>query len=100
MGILFVVWPILAFVGYVVGALWIGLWLQGRRGPTNDPAARPYGAMLLGLLITFVLGFVPLFTFVVSLFGMGAVLLATWRTLRAPPSPAFVSLSRPAPLAS
>jgi hypothetical protein len=29
-----------------------------------------------------VLGFVPLFTAVISLFGLGAVVLAGWRTLR------------------
>jgi hypothetical protein len=99
-GLLIVVWPMAAFAGYIVGALWIGLWLQGRRAPAVQQAARPYGAMVIGLLITFVLGFVPLFTFIVSFFGMGAVLLATWRTLRGGASRLAVPRPQPEPVAS
>lgn len=97
-GLLIVVWPMLAFAGYIVGALWIGLWLQARRAPAEQ-SGRPYGAIVIGLLITFVLGFVPLFTFVVSFFGMGAVLLATWRTVRRAPSRLTASRAQPAPVA-
>lgn len=97
-GLLIVIWPMFAFAGYIVGALWIGLWLQGRRGAAIEQLGRPYGAMVIGLLITFVLGFVPLFTFVVSFFGMGAVLLA-WRTLRGGASRLTAPRAQPAPVA-
>lgn len=99
LGVLIVVWPMFAFGGYIVGALWIGLWLQRRRS-TVEQAGRPYGALAIGLLITFVLGFVPLFTFVVSFFGMGAVLLATSRTLRGGASRLPAPRAQPAPVAS
>jgi hypothetical protein len=98
-GLLIIIWPMFAFAGYIVGALWIGLWLQGRRAAPIEQPGRPYGAMVIGLLITFVLGFVPLFTFVVSFFGMGAVLLATWRTLRGGASRLTAPRAQPAPVA-
>ena len=80
-GLLIVVWPLLAFVGYVVAAIWIGEWLLNRREGAT-PAERPYAAAVIGLLITFVIGFVPLAGAIVSIFGFGAVVLAAWRTLR------------------
>ena len=43
LGLLIVVWPLVAFVGYVVAAIWLGEWLLGRRdgAVTSD---RPYAA--------------------------------------------------------
>jgi hypothetical protein len=76
------VWPTVAFIGYLVAAIWLGEWVLRRGNPQAQPAARPYGAAVVGLLIAFVLGFVPLVTFVISFFGLGAVVLAAWRTLR------------------
>jgi hypothetical protein len=80
-GLLIVVWPLMAFVGYIVAAIWIGEWLLNRREGAV-PAERPYAAAVVGLLITFVIGFVPLAGAIVSIFGFGAVVLAIWRTLR------------------
>jgi hypothetical protein len=80
LGILFVVWPLTAFVGYLVAAIWIGEWLLGRGN--RAPAERPYGAAAIGVLVAFLLGFIPLVTAVISIFGLGAVVLAAWRTLR------------------
>ena len=57
---------------------------------TPVEAERPYFAAVIGLLITFVLGFVPLFTAVISFFGLGAVVLAAWRTLRGGGAPQLV----------
>ena len=85
-GLLMVVWPMVAFVGYIVAAIWIGEWLLNRREGAV-PAERPYAAATVGLLVAFVIGLVPLVTAIVSIFGIGAVVLAAWRTLRSPGAP-------------
>lgn len=46
-GLLVVLWPALAFIGYIVAAIWPGEWLLGRRNPEATPADRPYGAVFL-----------------------------------------------------
>ena len=97
-GLLIVVWPLVAFVGYVVGAIWLGEWLLGRRDGAV-PAERPYAAATVGLLVAFVLGLVPLVTAALSIFGVGAVVLAAWRTLRRVPA-AAQPLAHPAPAAA
>jgi len=80
-GLLVVIWPAVAFIGYVVAAIWLGEWLLNRRADATPPD-RPYGAAVVGLLVAFVIGFVPLATAILSIFGLGAVVLAAWRTLR------------------
>lgn len=81
LGLLFVIWPAVAFVGYVVAAIWLGQFLLYRRADAVVPD-RPYAAAVVGLLVAFVIGLVPLVTAVVSIFGLGAVVLAAVRTLR------------------
>jgi hypothetical protein len=89
-----------AFVGYIVGALWIGEWIEGRRRPPEAPLPdRPYSAMLIGLAVALLLGFVPLVTAIISLFGLGAVTLVMWRTLRGRRTPAPQLRREAAPLA-
>ena len=97
-GLLVVVWPAVAFIGYVVAAIWLGEWILRQRSGST-PAERPYTAALLGLLIAFVIGFVPLVTAILSIFGLGAVVLASWRTLRGPGTPRQVVQTQPAPAA-
>jgi len=80
-GLLVVIWPAVAFIGYVVAAIWLGQWLLGRREGAVRPE-RPYGAAIVGLLVAFVIGLIPVATAVLSIFGLGAVVLAAWRTLR------------------
>lgn len=80
LGLLLVLWPITAFIGYMVAAIWLGEWLLGRSN--RAPAERPYMAAIVGLAVAFVLGFIPLISAVISIFGLGAVVLAAWRTLR------------------
>jgi hypothetical protein len=80
-GLLVVVWPAVAFIGYIVAAIWLGEWLLGRRDGAVR-AERPYAAATVGLLVAFVIGLVPLVTAILSIFGLGAVVLAAWRTLR------------------
>ena len=97
-GLLVVIWPAVAFVGYVVAAIWLGEWLLSRRDGATVPN-RPYGAAVLGLLIAFVIGFVPLATAILSIFGLGAVVLAAWRTLRrSGSSPQPLLRAQPAPI--
>ena len=84
LGLLIVVWPLVAFVGYVVAAIWLGEWLVERRDGAVA-AERPYAAATVGLLVAFVIGLVPLVSAVLSIFGLGAVVLAAWRTLRGTP---------------
>jgi hypothetical protein len=89
-GLLLVVWPLIAFIGYIVAAIWLGEWLLGRREGAIRPE-RPYAAAALGLTVAFVVGLVPLVSAVLSIFGLGAVVLAAWRTLFSGGRPAPVS---------
>jgi hypothetical protein len=83
-GLLLVIWPAAAFIGYIVAAIWLGEWLLGRRDGAVRPE-RPYAAATIGLLAAFVLGLIPIVTAVLSILGLGAVVLAAWRTLRGTP---------------
>jgi hypothetical protein len=89
-GLLLVIWPAAAFIGYVVAAIWLGQWLLGRREGTAA-AERPYAAATVGLLAAFVIGLIPIATAILSLFGLGAVVVAAWRTMRG------TGLTRPLP---
>ena len=84
-GILIALWPLVAFVGYLVAGIWIGDWVLQQRRPAVS-RERPYLAAVIGLLILQALSLVPVLGIVsalVSLFGFGAVVLLAWRTLRA-----------------
>lgn len=81
-GLLVVLWPAVAFIGYIVAAIWLGEWLLGRRSHGASPAERPYAAATLGLIVGFVIGLVPFAAAIQSILGLGAVVLASWRTLR------------------
>jgi hypothetical protein len=81
-GLLVVLWPAVAFIGYIVAAIWLGEWLLGRRSPEAELATRPYAAAAIGLGVGFVIGLVPFVTAILSILGLGAVVLASWRTLR------------------
>ena len=81
-GLLVVVWPAVAYLGYLVAGIFIGDWLLVRvRG--GQPAERPYAAAVVGLIVLQVIGLVPLVGAIASLFGFGAVVLLAWRTFRA-----------------
>jgi hypothetical protein len=97
LGLLVVVWPAVAFIGYIVAAIWLGEWLLERRAGST-PAERPYAAVTVGLLVAFVIGLIPIVTAVLSILGLGAVVLAGWRTLRGdrPPRVALEAHAQPA----
>lgn len=82
LGALLVVWPALAFVGYLVAAVLVGEWALSLGSGASPVAERPYRATIVGLVVLFVAGFIPLVTAIASLFGLGGVLLAGWRTLQ------------------
>jgi hypothetical protein len=82
--LLLFVWPALAFIGYLVAAIWIGEWLLGRSNP-GVVRDRPYSAAVVGVIVAGILGFIPVITFIISLFGLGAVILAGWRVFRGGP---------------
>ena len=80
-GLLVVVWPAVALIGYLVAGIFIGEWVLERlRGPQRTE--RPYLAAVVGVLILQVIGFIPLVGAIASLFGFGAVVLLAWRTFR------------------
>jgi hypothetical protein len=111
LAILLGLWPLAAFVGYVVTGIWIGDWLLHRA--VGDPARRPYAEATIGVLILAILSAIPVLgvvSAIASLFGFGAVLLLVWRTLRGtsaiggaaapPPQPATPTAATPAAPAS
>jgi hypothetical protein len=88
LGILLGVWPLLAYVGYLVAGIWIGEWLLTRT-TTPRTRERPYLAAVIGLLLLQLTSVVPVLSIisaVASLFGFGAVLVLIWRTLTARPA--------------
>lgn len=99
-GIAFGLWPLAAFIGYLVAGIAIGDWMVGRLSP-GVIRERPYLAAVVGLLVLEVAGIVPLVSAVATLFGYGAVLLLAWRTVRSQPtgSPTVVSRTVVAPSA-
>jgi hypothetical protein len=79
--LLLVVWPAVAFIGYLVAATWIGTVVLERTRGTYD-AERPYAAALVGVVVLWILSFIPPVTAIISLIGFGAVLLLAWEVLR------------------
>jgi hypothetical protein len=95
--------PLLAFVGYLIAGIWLGEWVL-RQTTRERVRERPYLAAFVGVLILEALALVPIFTIltmIASLFGFGAVLLLSWRTLRShSASQPTVAGAMPAPAAS
>ena len=83
---LFLLLPAMAFLAWIVAAIWIGDWIvPGLRGAAEPD--RPYLASVLGVIVLACGGMLPFVTAIATLFGFGALLLAAWRMLRheAPP---------------
>lgn len=82
LGALLFVLPVLAFIGWIVAAIWIGDWIINRSpGPR---AERPYAAAVAGVIVLALLGIVPFVSAIATLFGYGALLVMAWRILRPP----------------
>lgn len=83
LAILLMVWPAVAYVGYLVAGIWIGEWILRQSDPART-TQRPYFAALVGLVVLQIVSLLPLVAPIASLFGLGAVLLLAWRTFRQP----------------
>jgi hypothetical protein len=95
-GILVFLMPTVAFVGYLVAAIWIGDFILARTSP-GVVRERPYLAAVIGLVVMAIATAVPFLSAIASLFGFGAVILLSWRTFRAGSS-AAAAATRPAPV--
>ena len=94
LALLLIVWPVLAFLGWLVGATWIGDWILRTAG-RDRPERRPYLAVTIGLVVATLASLIPLVGAVISLFGTGAVALAGWRMLRTPETPPVAPVLAP-----
>jgi hypothetical protein len=100
LGVLFGLWPLVAYVGYLVAGIWFGDWLLTRSEATRD-RERPYLAAAIGLVLLQLTGLVPvvgIVTAIASLIGFGAVLVVAWRVLTSG-RPGTQPVAAPAPLA-
>jgi hypothetical protein len=95
LGILLALWPLAAFLGYLVAAIALGEWILRKmgRGVEGD---RPYAGAVIGVLVLQVLAIVPILSSIVAFVGFGAVLLLAWRTLRSSAVPRTETI-RPTP---
>lgn len=82
LGILLFLWPLTAFLGYLVAAIWIGDWLLARMTP-GVTRERPYAAAVVGVVVLEVSAVFPPLLMIAVFMGYGAVLLLAWRTFRA-----------------
>jgi hypothetical protein len=96
-GILLGLFPLVAFVGYLFAAIWIGDWVV-RRMTSGAPSGRPFLGAAVGVVILQVVGFVPILNLlvaIVSLLGVGAVIRLAFTALRGR-SISFATAPRPA----
>jgi hypothetical protein len=100
--LLFQVWPLAAFAGYLVAGIWLGEWILRRTSPERT-RERPYLASVIGLLILGLVGLLPILGIVsaiASLVGFGAVIVLGFRTLRGVARQPRVAGPMPAPMSS
>jgi hypothetical protein len=83
---LFGVLPVLAFLAWIVAAIWIGDWIVARASGQREPG-RPYRAAVVGVIVLSFASMLPFVSAIATLFGMGGLLLAAWHVLR-PEQPA------------
>lgn len=81
LAVLFVLLPAMAFLAWLVAAIWIGDWIVARSRGEAEPD-RPYVAAVIGVIVLAVAAILPFVSAIATLFGFGALILAGWRTLR------------------
>ncbi len=81
LGLLLGLWPLTAFIGYLVTGIFIGDWILNRVNG-EVPAERPYLAAVVGMIVLEVMGIIPPIAALATLFGFGGVILMAWRTWR------------------
>lgn len=97
LSILWGILPVVGMLGFLVIGIWIGEWILTRAEPGRT-RERPYLAAVLGLVVMFVLSIIPFISGLVTLFGVGAVLLLAWRTFRGPVEPRVATRAAPVPM--
>jgi hypothetical protein len=80
-GLLLVLWPIAAFLGWVVVSVWIGELIVNRLSP-EVRREKPYFAAVVGAVVLDVCAIFPPAVMLATIFGYGAVLLLAWRAFR------------------
>ena len=91
--------PVLAFVGWLVAAIWVGDWMLAR-GHASREARHPYRVAVLGVVVLAVASLVPFVSTVATMFGFGALLLVAWDIVRpAPVTPEPIGPMQMAPSA-
>ncbi len=73
--------PALAFIGWLVAAIWVGNWLLARGGAARE-VRHPYRAAVLGVVVLAAASILPLVSGVATVFGLGAMLLAGWDAVK------------------
>jgi hypothetical protein len=73
--------PMLAFVGWLVAAIWVGDWVLLRSGRLPE-SGHPYKAAILGVVVLSLASILPLVSGVATVFGLGAILLAGWDAVK------------------
>ena len=96
LGALLVVLPALAFLGWIVAAIWVGDWILVRTRGSSEPG-QPYAAALVGVVVLAFVGILPFVSGIATLFGFGALLLMGWRILRPPTTGMAVGSGSPQP---
>jgi hypothetical protein len=89
--------PVVGMLGFLISAIWIGDWIVASLLPGRTHE-RPYLAAVLGVLVMLVLSVVPFLSGLVTLFGVGALVILGWRTFRGPISPATERVATPVPV--
>ncbi len=98
-GLLLFVLPAMAFIGWIVAAIWIGDWILANRRGAREPG-RPYRAAVVGVVVLAFIGLLPFVSAIATLFGFGALLLTAWRMVRpGAPSLGEAGSSQPVPSA-
>lgn len=92
MALVFGLWPLAAFAGYLVAGIAIGEWILGRTG-SGAERERPYLASVIGILVLEVLTVVPFIGAIATFYGFGAVILLAWRILRSDSAGSTASLT-------
>jgi hypothetical protein len=99
LALLFLVLPVVAFLAWIVAAIWVGDWILGRARGHVEPS-HPYLAAVVGVIVLALAGILPFVSGIATLFGFGALLLAAWRILRPEAAPlGDAGSAQPAPSA-
>ena len=77
--LVFMMLGLAAFIGFVAMGVWLGDMLLHRGRSAVD--GRPIGSALLGLFLLLIVSAIPLVSFFIGWFALGAVTLAFWRAL-------------------